>query len=183
MCGSTRTGSVNHKILRIAMDGVREAGGEVTEVDLRDYDMPIYNGDLEQAEGLPEAAVRLREVFKAHDGLLLATPEYNGGMAPLPKNAIDWVSRPYKDEPNVAAIAGKTVAVISAANGVLGGARSQIAWRTSFQVMQCVLVPQTVNVPHAAGAFNEDGSLKDENIQNMTRLVGRKLVELASARS
>jgi chromate reductase, NAD(P)H dehydrogenase (quinone) len=180
--GSTRDGSFTKKLLKIAVDATRAAGGDVTEIDLRDYPMPLYDGDLEASSGLPEQAIALREVFKDHSALLIGTTEYNGGVTGVLKNAIDWVSRPHGDDANAVAIAGKTVAIISASAGIMGGARAQAAWRTSFQVLQCVLVPQTVTLPACHAAFNEDGSLKDDAVKGMTDLVGQKLAELVAQR-
>lgn len=176
--GSARSGSINQKILEIAAAGAREAGADVTMISLRDYPMPLYDGDLEAAEGLPDKAVELREVFRAHQGLLIACPEYNGTLAPLLKNTIDWVSRPYKDEGNLAVIIGKAVALVSGSGGMMGGGRAQAHMRQSFQVMQCHLVPQTATVPFASAAsFDDAGNLKDEMAQKLAGLAGRRLAQ------
>lgn len=177
-CGSARAGSFNQKILDVAAEGARDAGAEVTAISLRDFPMPIYDGDLETADGLPDAAVELREVFRAHDGLLIGCPEYNGTVTPLLKNTIDWVSRPYKDEPGVTVIAGKAVAIVSGSQGMMGGGRAQGHLRQSFQVMQCHLVPQTATVPFvSAASFDDDGNLKDEMARKMAGLAGRRLAQ------
>ncbi len=75
--GSTRTASLNKMLLRVAAQGVRDAGGEITVVDLRDLPMPLYDGDLEESNGPPTNATKLYELMKEHQGLLLACPEYN----------------------------------------------------------------------------------------------------------
>ena len=92
--GSTRADSFNKKMVRIAADGARNAGAEVTLVDLRDYAMPVYDGDLEAAEGPPAAAQAFKKLMSAHDGFLIAAPEYNSSISAVLKNTIDWVSRP-----------------------------------------------------------------------------------------
>src|SRR4051812_15650015 len=92
--GSTRSDSLNKKLVRIAADGARAAGAEVTLVDLRELPMPIYDGDLEAAESLPENAMKLRTLMMSHQGLLISSPEYNSSFSAVLKNAIDWVSRP-----------------------------------------------------------------------------------------
>src|SRR5690349_24995270 len=97
--GATRTGSWNKKLIRVATALAREAGSEVTLVDLRDYPMPFYDGDLEAAEGLPEKARELKALMFAHDAFLLSCPEYNSSITALLKNTIDWISRPRPDEP------------------------------------------------------------------------------------
>jgi NAD(P)H-dependent FMN reductase len=79
--GSTREGSLNKRLIRVAADAARAAGAEVTLIDLRDYPMPYYDGDVEVSQGLPRAAQALKEPVKAHDGLLISAPEYNGGMS------------------------------------------------------------------------------------------------------
>lgn len=176
--GSARTGSINQKILEIAASGARDAGADVTMISLRDYPMPIYDGDLEASTGLPNAAIALREIFRDHSGLLIACPEYNGTVTPLLKNSLDWVSRPHDGEAGLAVIAGKTVAIVSGSGGMMGGGRAQGHLRQSFQVMQCHLVPQTATVPFVTdSSFDETGNLKDEMAQKMTGLAGRRLAQ------
>ena len=119
--GSTRKGSFNKKLVHVAAEAVRDAGGQVTEVDLRDYPMPIYDGDLEESDGSPDRATKLYELMKQHDGLLLACPEYNSSITAVLKNTIDWVSRPREGEPPLTAFAGKVAALLSASPGALGG--------------------------------------------------------------
>ena len=91
--GSAREESFNKRLVRVAAAGAEAAGVACTVLDLRDFPLPIYDGDLEAAEGLPENAKRLRELFLAHQGLLIASPEYNSSISPLLKNTLDWVSR------------------------------------------------------------------------------------------
>ena len=91
--GSSREESFNKKLVRIAAAGARQAGAEVTLVDLGDFPMPIFNQDLESARGMPEKAGEFKELMVAHDGFLVASPEYNSSYSPLLKNAIDWASR------------------------------------------------------------------------------------------
>src|SRR5262245_32979393 len=121
--GSTRRDSVNRKLLTIAAEDVRRAGGQVTVVELSDYPMPLLDEDLEAAGGIPEPARRLKKLFLEHDGLLLACPEYNSSITPLLKNVIDWVSRREGTEGALACYKGKTAALISASPSMLGGLR------------------------------------------------------------
>src|SRR6185295_11109740 len=176
--GSSRKGSLNKKLLAIAVRALRAMGAAVTEIDLRDFNLPIYDGDIEAA-GFPEGAQRLHAIFKQHNALLICTPEYNGGVAPLTKNALDWASRPMNGDPNLAAIMGKAVSILSAAQGLVGGSRQQAQLRVSFQVMRCISVPETVNIPLAHLAFNEDGSLKDKATHDMVVLAVRSLKSVA----
>jgi chromate reductase, NAD(P)H dehydrogenase (quinone) len=176
--GSARQGSLTKKLLAFTVAAVRAAGGCITEIDLRSFELPLYDGDLEQEHGLPEGALRLHAIFKAHDALLLGVTEYNGGVSPLLKNAIDWASRPCGEEPNLAAIRGKLVAMVSCSSGVLGGARAQAHLRQSFQVMGCVLLPETVTVPYADGAF-DGASPRDPTVRSLIQLTASRLVALA----
>jgi chromate reductase, NAD(P)H dehydrogenase (quinone) len=118
--GSTRGGSFNKKLIKIAAAGASAAGAEVTLIDLRDYSMPLYDGDLEASEGLPDNAHLLRRLFFTHDGLLVACPEYNSSISGVLKNTIDWVSRPRPDEPDLACFTGKVAAIMSASPAILG---------------------------------------------------------------
>jgi chromate reductase len=174
--GSARSGSLTKKLLSYAVEATRKAGGEVTEIDLRSFDLPLYDGDLEGAHGLPAGAIRLRETFMAHQALLIGVTEYNGGVSPLLKNAIDWTSRPHAGEPNLAAIRGKLVAMLSCSSGMLGGSRAQAHLRQSFQVMGCVLVPDTATLPYADNAFAGDAP-KDPMVRELIETMAARLVQ------
>lgn len=176
--GSSREGSLSRKLLAFAARSARAKGAEVTEIDLRSFDLPLYDGDLERRQGLPPGALELREIFKAHPALLVGVTEYNGGVTPLLKNAIDWVSRPHGGEPNLAAIRGKVVGLISCSAGALGGSRAQAHLRQSFQVMGCVLVPETVTLPFAETAFAGDEP-KDAAVREFVNIAIGRLVEVA----
>jgi chromate reductase len=110
--GSARRESLNRRLLAVAVAAVEQAGGSVTLVDLNDYEMPLYHGDVEEAKGLPANAVRLVEQIKAHDGLLVASPEYNSFITPLLKNTLDWCTRADADP-----FPGCAAAVLSASPG------------------------------------------------------------------
>lgn len=177
--GSSRQGSLNKKLLAIAVRAGRALGADISEIDLRDFSLPIYDGDIE-ARGWPEGMLRLREIFKQHNALLIATPEYNGGVAPLAKNAIDWVSRPCNGEPTCAVISGKVAAIMSASMGPVGGSRQQAHLRVSCQVMRVILIPETVHIPFAHKAFNEDGALVDKAAHEAAVLAVKRLIEVAN---
>ena len=91
--GSSRKESFNKKLLKIAVLGVKEQGGYVTLIDLVDYPMPIFNQDLEQEQGIPENARKLKQLMVEHNAFIIASPEYNSTFSPLLKNVIDWASR------------------------------------------------------------------------------------------
>jgi NAD(P)H-dependent FMN reductase len=175
--GSTREASVNKKLVRIAAVTAREAGGDVTCIDLRDFPMPIYDGDFEVAQGLPENATRLYELMKAHDGLLLACPEYNSSMTGVLKNTIDWVSRPRDAEPPLAAFTGKVAALLSASPGALGGLRGLVHVRAILGNIGVLVLPQQVTVSHAFDAFDDDDTLKDARLRERVARLTAELVE------
>src|SRR3954451_15357499 len=92
--GSLRSESFNKKLVRIAASAARDAGAEVTRIDLEDFPLPLFDQDLEAGQGMPEHGARLKGLLAEHDGLLVASPEYNSSVTAALKNAIDWVSRP-----------------------------------------------------------------------------------------
>jgi chromate reductase len=137
--GSTRTGSYNKKLVKLGVEAARKAGAEVTLIDLRDFPMPLYDGDLEERDGLPPNAVKLRKLFMEHQGLLLSCPEYNSSISGVLKNTIDWVSRPDPDKPDekpLICFSGKIVALLSASPGALGGLRGLVTVRSILGNLQ-----------------------------------------------
>lgn len=177
--GSARKDSLNKKVLAVAVEGAREAGGEVTHINLADYRMPIYDGDLEASEGLPENALKLRRLFAEHQGLLLGCPEYNSSVTPLLKNTIDWVSRPSKDEASLKFVSGKTAALVSTGGG-LGGLRDLFHMRDILLNIGVIVLPEQFAVPMGATAFDDDGRLKSEAHAAAVKNVGRRLAEMVA---
>lgn len=175
--GSARKDSVNKKLIRIAADKTREAGGDVTLIDLRDYPMPLYDGDLEASDGLPENAEKLYKLFLENDGLLLACPEYNSSITPLWKNTIDWVSRPRPNEPRLAAFQNKTAGLLAASPGALGGLRGLVHVRSILGNIGVLVIPNQLAVPKAYDAFADDGTLQDEGLVKKIAAVTKELVE------
>lgn len=179
--GSARRDSVNKKLIACGARALQEAGSEVTLIDLADYPMPLYDGDLEAEHGLPEHALRLKAVVCAHDGFLLGCPEYNGSITPLLKNTIDWLSRPAPDEQPMACFRGKTAALMSAAPGAMGGMRGLVHVRAILGGIGVHLLPAQVALPKAFSAFAEDGSLTDEGVAKRVAALAAGLHELTSA--
>ncbi|MBX3468308.1 MAG: NAD(P)H-dependent oxidoreductase [Planctomycetes bacterium] len=177
--GSTRAGSWNKKLAAIAAEGARAAGGEVTLIDLRDFPLPLYDGDLEEAEGLPEKAVELKRLFNEHHGLLLACPEYNSSITAVLKNAIDWVSRSAPGEPSLAAFTGKVAGLVSASPGQLGGLRGLVTVRSILSNIGVLVVPDQVAVGKAHEAFDEQGALKDARQAQRVQRVAAEVVRVA----
>ena len=176
--GSTRTGSFNKKLVHVAAGAARAAGAEVTLVDLRDYAMPLYDGDLEEKDGLPEAAKKLKALLVASDGLLLSCPEYNSSITGVLKNTIDWVSRQETDdEPDLVAYRGKVVALLSASPGGFGGMRGLVTVRSIFGNIGAIVLPDQVSVSKAHEAFEADGSLKDKKLHGRVEKLAKTLAE------
>ncbi len=163
LAGSTRSGSLNKKLAAIAADAARAAGAEVTVLDLRDLALPLYDGDLEEAGGLPDGAKKLKSLMRASDGLLIASPEYNSSITGVLKNAIDWASRSESDdEPPLAAFRGKAAALLAASPGALGGLRGLVHLRAILGNIGVIVLPDQIALPTAHEAFDESGRLKNE---------------------
>lgn len=173
--GASRSGSYNKKLVKIAAEGAREAGAEVTLIDLRDYPLPLFDGDLETEQGLPENGRTLKDLFIAHDGLMIASPEYNHTMTGVLKNTIDWISRPVKGQPPYEAFLGKAAVLMSTSPGQFGGARSLIALRALLSTVQVLVLPEQVSVVKASKAFGEDDLLIDEGQDAAVRKLGATL--------
>lgn len=176
--GSLRAGSFNQKLVKIAAEGAREVGAEVTVISLMDYPMPVFDQDLEAKEGKSEAAKNLKELFLQHDALLIASPEYNSMITGALKNAIDWVSR--ADDENEAALlafSGKTAAILSASPGGYGGKRSLGFLRPLLENIKVKVIEEEFSLSKAHEAFYDKGGLIDEDHTEAVKAVGRKLAE------
>ncbi|MCK8462894.1 NAD(P)H-dependent oxidoreductase [Aliiroseovarius sp. S1339] len=161
--GSARKASTNKKLAALAASIAQDAGADVTLIDLKDFEMPIYNGDIEAETGLPENAKRLKQLFVDHDGLFIASPEYNSSISPLLKNALDWISRKHiEDEPPLWAYNGKVAALGAVAPGALGGLRGLVPLRMMLGNIGVTVVPNQVAVSNGASAFDDSGTLNNE---------------------
>ena len=158
--GSTRTQSWNKKLIRVAAASARNAGMDVSLIDLRDFPMPLYDGDLEAGQGVPDSAQALKRIMVEHDGFLIACPEYNSSITAVLKNTIDWVSRPQKDDPT-SGFRGKVVSLLAASPGNLGGIRGLFAVRQILGVLGCIVLPTQFGLARANEAFDENDALRD----------------------
>lgn len=150
--GSAREGSLNQKLLSFSIGKVRQHGADVTVVDLRALELPIFDEDLE-AHRVPQGAIELRELLRSHQGVLIATPEYNGSVPPLLKNAIDWSSRQVDGALGSEPWTGKIGAVMSASQGPFGGVRGISHLRDILTKLGVMLTPNEVTLPYAQRAF------------------------------
>lgn len=153
---SSRQGSLNGKLVALAARKAQALGAEVTHVDLRELDMPLYDEDWATAHGKPAGALRLRELFAQHDGLLLASPEYNALPTPLLLNSLDWLSVVPAQEGagglpgGTGTTAGKPVGLMAASPGALGGIRALPIVRTYLSTnFAMVVVPEQLALPQA----------------------------------
>ncbi len=156
--GSIRKDSLHRKLARVAAQTLAAKGLDVTLADLRDYPMPMYDGDLE-AEGMPGPARAFRELLRAHDVFVIASPEYNGSFSGLLKNAIDWASRGINGERPGAVFRGKRAALLSASPGPNGGRRGLRHTRELLEMLGVQVMPVEVSLASAASAFDAQGSL------------------------
>ncbi|MBL8826493.1 MAG: NAD(P)H-dependent oxidoreductase [Planctomycetaceae bacterium] len=180
LAGSVRVDSFNKRLLRIAADGAREAGAEVTLVDLKDYPLPLFDEDLEAAQGSPALALQLKQLFLDHHALLIASPEYNSSITPVLKNALDWVSRRAPNEPRLAAYQGKVATLCSASPGALGGLRGLVHLRAILGNVGVIVLPEQIALPKADEAFASDGALLDAKLHASVKQLGANLAATVS---
>jgi chromate reductase len=181
--GSTRADSYHRKLARAAADALGRAGAEPTFADLKDYPMPLYDGDVETAQGPPENARAFKKLLLAHDGFVIASPEYNGSFPALVKNVIDWTSRPEPGEKPLAAFRGKLAAILSTSPGPGGGKRGLRHLRELLEMIGATVVNTQVAIPRASEAIDGEGRLvRAEDRESVERLA-EELVQAVDAKS
>ncbi len=173
--GSLRAESWNQKLVRVAAEGARAAGAEVTVLDLRELGLPLYDGDLEQKHGLPDSAKKLKALMIDHAGFLIASPENNSSLSSALKNAIDWASRPAPGETSLACFRGKIAGIMAASPGALGGLRGLVHLRAILESIHTLVVTEQKAVPHADKAFDPGGRLKDPADQKTVEGIGARV--------
>lgn len=157
LAASLRKNSLNKKLVSRAVEVLRQKEGITVDFgDFREFEMPVYDGDLEASAGVPIGAKKLAERLLACDAIVLATPEYNGGIPGALKNALDWVSR---TTPNP--LAGKPMLLLAASPGAFGGVRGLWHTRVPFEAIGTLVHPEMFGLPRANTAFAEDGSFVD----------------------
>jgi len=177
--GSLRRASLNKRVLKTAIRGAEAAGAEVTYIDLRDYPMPLYDSDEHDARGFDENALKLQGLLTQHDGLLIASPEYNGSLPAALKNAIDWASRPSDRYDRSKVFRGKVAGVMTASPGSLGGVRSLAHLRGVLTSVGVHVLPQEVAVTFAEDRFAGEGlEMTDEKMKGNLESLGAALVEM-----
>jgi NAD(P)H-dependent FMN reductase len=155
--GSARQGSLNRQLARLGAEALQAAGAAASLVELGDFPLPIYHGDLEAADGVPPKAIEFARLIQQHDGLLIASPENNASVSSLLKNTIDWLSRIREFDP----LAGKTAALMAASPGAFGGVRGLYHLRAILNTLGVEVIAQQFLLPRAHQAFTRDGELAD----------------------
>jgi NAD(P)H-dependent FMN reductase len=179
--GSARAGSYNKRVARLGATIAEANGIPATFLDLGDYPMPIYNGDLEAAEGQPDNAKKLKAVMEAHAGILIVSPEYNASITPLLKNTLDWVSHVQgPGEAKLQVYKTRVFALASASRGGMGGLRSLTTVRQVLELgLGALVLPDQFAVPRVHEAFGDDGHLKNKESQENFKSLIQKLARAA----
>ncbi len=181
--GSARTGSLNKRLAGAMVTAIGTAGGAAQRLDLADYPMPIYDGDLETRDGVPENARKLANVIASHGGLFIASPEYNASIAPLLKNSLDWVSR-IRDTgidglpSGIDIIKTRVIALGAASPGGTGGMRGLIALRYTLEMgFGALVLPDQMLLARAATAFTDTGDIAEQDVAARLATLAAKLTE------
>jgi NAD(P)H-dependent FMN reductase len=179
--GSNRSGSWNGKLAGTLMEALSRIECEAQRISLRDYPMPIFDQDLEDAEGQPEPALRLARLFHEHDGVIIVSPEYNTSITPLVKNTLDWVSRVSADAQGpLKPYRKKVFGLASASPGKFGGIRGLFHLRAILGNCGAFVIPEQVSITLAEKAFDEDGGLRDAANRRQLENFCKAVVETAS---
>lgn len=182
LSGSVRKESLNAKLARVAVKIATNEGADASYVDLADYDMPIYNGDFEDAEGVPETTKALKKIFTDCDGFFISSPEYNSSYSPLLKNTIDWLSRTHEeDEKPLMAFKGKVAAICGASPGALGGLRGLVTLRMLLGNIGVHVIPPQLAVSKAMESFDDKGNLVDDKQKQTLQNIVQELVRTTEA--
>lgn len=176
--GSIRSGSVNAKLVDAFIGELASTDCEITNITLADYELPLYDGDIETRNGVPKNAIKLAELFQTHQGIIFVSPEYNGSISPLMKNTIDWISRvkeingkqanPYND---------KVALIASASPGAMGGIASLSHMRDILVRLKMLVLSEQLGLGNASLAFDDEGVLKNERHAAMLTMAVKSLVE------
>ena len=177
--GSLRENALSKRVLNISVEGARAAGGEVTLIDLQDLPMPIYNADDHVQKGFDPNAQKFQDLLGEHDGLIVASPEYNGSIPGGLKNAIDWASRKSEKYELNQVFKNKWGAIITASPGSFGGLRCMAHLRAVLSIMGVIVLPTEIAVTFAGQKFDGDRDvMTDEKTKTALETLGRTLVEM-----
>ncbi len=175
--GSLRAKSYNQALVAVAAEGARQAGAEVTLIHLKDYIVPIFNEDDEAASGVPELAQAFKKLMFEADGLLISTPEYNSGYSAALKNMIDWASRKEEGESPLQAFKGKTVTLMAASPGALGGMRGLVPTRMLLGNLGMYVHPSQQAINKVGNLVDDNGQINDEATITKLQTLGQQAVD------
>jgi NAD(P)H-dependent FMN reductase len=159
--GSNREASLNRKVAKNAMLIAAELQVPFTALDLRDFPLPLYDGDLEVSGATPPSLSHLRSEFTRHPVWLISSPDYNSSVSPLLKNLIDWVSRPAASDGYLTCFQGKRIGLMSSSPGNSGGSRGLPHLRQVLTHLGARVHEQSFLVPRGAEAFEDDGTIRE----------------------
>nr|WP_136249828.1 NAD(P)H-dependent oxidoreductase [Ningiella ruwaisensis] len=180
--GSGRKHSYNFAAVKVAAEGAREAGADVTVIDMSEYaDIPIFTEDLEAQQGMPEKAKALKELLKSHDAFLISSPEYNSGYSALFKNVIDWASRKEEGEKPLEAFKGKYAALLAASPGGLGGIRVLVPVRLLLSNIGVNVLGDQLAISNVGDLVDENHEMSDEATMKKLHKLGQQLVDFTKA--
>jgi chromate reductase, NAD(P)H dehydrogenase (quinone) len=173
LAGSLRQESYNRKLLALAENALAEMNVEIDHLDLKDFPLPLYDGDIEDEKGLPPEAWTLKARIAAAQGIVIASPEYNGSIPGTLKNAIDWTSRggsnPWQS---------KVIGLMGATTGMWGTQRMMPHLRQSFQILSAHVIPQQVNVREAGKVWDKSGNLLDEKLPGIVEKFAQEFLRI-----
>ncbi|MDA0237562.1 MAG: NAD(P)H-dependent oxidoreductase [Proteobacteria bacterium] len=177
--GSLRKESFNKRLLALALSSAERHGAVVSEIDLSKTPVPFYDADLEARDGLPSAVQALKKQFMDADGLMIATPEYNGFFPGVLKNCLDWLSRRSSlEDPILSSYDGKVAGLMSATVGGSGGVRSMTALTTQLQYLGVMVLPRPFSMAHAGKVFSDSGTLSPELLSSIDELTSALIAKL-----
>lgn len=178
LSGGIRTGSLNEKLIGCAEQAARERGLSATRLSLADYRLPLFGAEALAIDEVPEA-IALKAMFRRHDAVIIASPEHNGSVTAMLKNALDWISCPGEGEAPQAygAFRCKPFALLSASSSPFGGLRGLSQLRHILTTVNAWVVPEQLSVPYAHRAFDAADSLADPFL----RMLLDELVEAVAA--
>jgi chromate reductase, NAD(P)H dehydrogenase (quinone) len=175
--GSLREHSYSKRVVKTAVKGAENAGADVTYIDLRDFPMPIYNAD-DQEKGFDKNALKLQKLLSEHQGLLIASPEYNGSLSGALKNAIDWTSRPNDEFKMGEVFSGKIGAIMTESPGGFGGIRCLGHLRSILSILGVNVLPSEIAVGKVHDFFDgNDAAMTDEKMRKLLENLGASLVD------
>ncbi len=170
LCGSLRAGSFTRPTLALALEGAAELGADTTSIDLRDFALPFCNGN-EKEDQYPPSVFELRTTFKQADGIILATPEYHGGYSGVLKNALDLMG--FEE------FEGKMVGLVGVGGGRMGAINALNSLRDICRTLHAWVIPDQASIPQVHKMFDDQGQLKDADLANRIRDVGRQVARFA----